>query len=282
MSSDIRCVEIASERLAMPTALITGASRGLGYCFATRLAHSGYDLVLVARGEERLRRAAAGLRDIGGGSVEVIVADLADSGGCGDVERRLREGPLVRLLVNNAGTWSYQPFTDQTIEGEEAMLRLNVGAVMRLTHAALPRMLSGSGGGHIINVASVAGLAPLWSPSAYPASKAWVVSFSQSLARSPRLRRAGVGVTVVVPGYIRTRDEVPAEVAHVPRWMWLEPGRVAQEALCDARAGRLVSVPGRRYKAMACVLGHLPAAWTMSFTRYLERPDPDDGAGGGD
>lgn len=253
----------------MPTALITGASRGLGRTFADRLAAQGYDLVLVARDAQALHQAAAELREAHSRHVEVLPADLTDSEDRHRVEERLRTGGPVEMLVNNAGTWSYLPFPHQGIDQESDLLALNVTAVLRLTHAVLPRMIE-AGGGRVLNIASMAGLAPVWTPSTYPASKAWVVSFSESLGRSRRLRAAGVHVTVVVPGYTRTQDHLPPEVADVPAWMWLDPETVVDHALRDARAGRTRSVPGRQYTLVAWALKHLPLAWTARLGLELK------------
>ena len=145
----------------MPTALITGATSGIGLRFARRLADEGYDLVLVARTVERLHDVAADLRQESGVNVEVLPADLGDLRQCARVERRLsdKERP-VDLLINNAGIGLYDgAFADHSIEAEEQLLRINVRAVMRLTHAALGPMI-GRGSGDILNVSSVASFAP--------------------------------------------------------------------------------------------------------------------------
>ena len=132
----------------MPTALVTGATAGIGAAFARALSRRGYDLVLVARDEARLRA-----MDLG----EVLPADLADEAACARVEERCAAG--VDLLVNNAGIGTRGPFDSVSVEHEEQLLRVNVRAVMRLTHAALPAMLARGSGG-IVNVSSVAGFAP--------------------------------------------------------------------------------------------------------------------------
>src|ERR1700712_1485275 len=143
----------------MPTALVTGATSGIGAAFGRRLASDGYDLVLVARDADRLRASADELSSQHGVRSEVLAADLGDledEGGCARVESRLAGG--VDLLVNNAGFTTHAPFDAGDIEDEDRMLRVNVRAVLRLAHAAVAAMLPGGGG--IINVSSVAGFFP--------------------------------------------------------------------------------------------------------------------------
>ena len=153
-----------------------------------------YDLVLVSRNATRLEELAHGLRATYGVDVEVLVADLVDDEGCRSIEKRLSDGPPVDLLVNNAGFSVNKRFLTGDIEDEEAMLRVLVRAVLRLTRAAVPGMVA-RGHGAVINVSSVAGFVP---QGTYSAAKAWVTAFSQSLAVD--LAGTGVRVMALCPG----------------------------------------------------------------------------------
>ena len=236
----------------MPTALVTGATAGIGAAFARRLAHDGYGLVLVARDEERLRAFAATLPV----PVEVLAVDLATAEGCARIEWRLGEG--VDLLVNNAGLGSPGDFGSSDRAAEEHVLRLNVRAVLRLTHAALPPMLA-RGSGSILNVSSVAGFAPGSRGASYSASKAWVTNFTESL----HLQYAGSGLRILnlCPGFTRTEfhERGGMDVSGVPGALWLDADRVVATALADLAAGRSRSVPGAAYKVVVVASRLVPA-----------------------
>ncbi|WP_433081758.1 SDR family NAD(P)-dependent oxidoreductase [Dactylosporangium sp. CA-052675] len=238
----------------MPTALVTGASAGLGAAFARELAARGHALVLVARRGERLEALAAELP----GPVEVLVADLATAEGADAVAARLTDPQRpIDLLVNNAGRSLNRSFLRSTPALEEQLLRLNVHAVMRLTLAALPGMVERGRGG-IVNVSSASGFAALMPGSTYPASKAWVTSFSESQALL--VRGTGVRVMALCPGYVRTEFHEAAgiDMSRAPSWIWLDPERVVRAALADLRRGRAVSVPGRRYKVAVAFMRYAP------------------------
>ena len=235
----------------MPTALITGATAGIGAAFARHLARDGYDLILVARDADRLRTNADELSGKHGVSVDVLVADLADDapdGGCASVEQRLAKGG-IDLLVNNAGFSTNAPFESVAVEDEDRLLRVNIRAVLRLAHAALPPMLA-QGGGGILNVSSVAGFFPTAGGATYAASKAYVTALSEGLAAEYHSR--GVTVTALCPGFTRTefheRAGVPTE--GIADWLWLNADSLVDAALSDHRKGRSVSVPGWQYKAL--------------------------------
>ena len=168
----------------MPTAVITGATAGIGAAFVSPLKDRGYDLVVVARDGDRLRRQVPG--------AEVIAADLATPEGCAAVESRLAAG--VDLLVNNAGRGLNKAFDESTLDEQLGLLDLNVRSVLRLTHAALPPMLA-KGSGSILNISSVAGFSAGVRGATYSASKAWVTNFTESLDLQYRHRgvRAGAG-----------------------------------------------------------------------------------------
>ncbi len=239
----------------MSTALVTGATAGIGHAFAESLALSGHDLVLVARDDARLEVVAAHLRAIARVQVEVLPADLSDPDQRATVETRLadRDQP-VDVLVNNAGFGVNTPFASGSIEDEQRQLDVLVTAVMRLTHAVVPGMVERSCG-TVLNVGSVAA----WTAGGtYSAAKAWVTVFSESLRRE--LAGTGVGVTVVAPGLTHTEFHQRAgmDLAGVGEWAWLDVDEVVRTALADARKGRAVSVPGLQYKAASLLLKYLP------------------------
>ncbi|MFC1430732.1 SDR family NAD(P)-dependent oxidoreductase [Streptacidiphilus sp. N1-3] len=241
----------------MPTALITGATAGIGAAFARRLAKDGTDLVLVARDGERLAGAAAALGKEFGTGVEVLVADLATDEGIAAVEARLADPERpVDLLVNNAGFGLRDGFLTVPLARELAMVKLHIEAVLRLTTAAVPGMRERGRGG-VVNVASVAAFLPR---GTYGASKSWVVQFTQGAARD--LAGTGVRLLALCPGFTRTEFHQRAEVdmSEVGGWMWLSADRVVDDALRDLARGRSVSVPSRRYKVLVAAARKAPLA----------------------
>ncbi|WP_189133831.1 SDR family NAD(P)-dependent oxidoreductase [Wenjunlia tyrosinilytica] len=231
----------------MTTALITGATAGIGAAFARRLASDGHALVLVARQSPRLDETARRLREEFGVDVEALPADLAGEEGIAAVEARLadREAP-VDLLVNNAGFGQRGGFLKVPVEDELAMLRVHVEAVLRLTSAAAVSMRERGRGG-IVNVASVAAF---FARGTYGASKAWVVSFSRGVAQD--LAGSGVRITAVCPGFTRTEfhERAGMDVSGVGRPLWLSAQEVVDTALRDVARGRVVSIPGWQYRTL--------------------------------
>ena len=252
----------------MTTALITGATAGIGAAFARRFAAARYDLVLVARDTARLDQAAANLSDRYGVPVEVLSADLGDPAACKQVEARLadREEP-VDVLVNSAGFGTHERFLDASVDDEEAMIDVMVRAVMRLTHAGGRAMLE-RGRGAIINVSSVAGYVP---HGTYSAAKAWVTSFTESLAGE--LSGTGVKVVAVCPGLTHTEFHQRAEIdtTGIPEWMWLEADQIVEAALRDLRRGQVVSVPSPQYKALTAMARHAPRRLVRSVGQEISR-----------
>lgn len=249
---------------ASRTALITGASSGFGAAFARRLAAEGYDLVLVARDEQRLASLGAELSSRHGVTVTPLPADLSTDDGCVVVEKRLAEG--VEMLVNNAGLSLNTSFVKSTVEAETRLLRVNVHAVMRLALAALPSMIE-QGRGDVINVSSVAGFAAVMPGSTYSASKAWVTNFSESVAHS--VHRHGVHVMALCPGYTHTEfhERAGIDMSKTPEWMWLQVDRVVADGLRDLRRGKVVSVPDWKYKVTVFGMRHLPRGLLQAVAR---------------
>jgi uncharacterized protein len=238
----------------VPTALVTGATSGIGLAFARRLAAEGYDVILVARDLERLERTAAELAT----TSEVISADLGTDEGRERVAERLTDPDrVVDLLVNNAGFTLNKPFLRSTPELEQALLAINVQAVLRLTLAAA-QVMSERGHGEIINVSSVSGFGVAMPGSTYPASKAWVNSFTESVALSAR--RFGVRVMALCPGYVKTEFHSRAGInmSKLPGWLWLDADKLVVDALRDLRRGKIMSVPSLRYKIAVFGLRHMP------------------------
>jgi uncharacterized protein len=240
------------------SALVTGATSGIGAAFARRLAAEGYDLVLVARDEERLNATAQELRARHGVGIETVTADLATAIGQEAVAARASDGDrAIDLLVNNAGRSLNTPFLRSTPEAEAGLLQLNVLAVMRLTHAVLPAMVARRAGS-IINVSSVASFGAAMPGSTYPASKAWVTNFTESVALS--VAPFGVRVMVLCPGYVRTEFHARAGInmSKTPNFLWLDAGRLVADAMRDLERGRVVCVPNWKYKVAVFGLRHLP------------------------
>jgi short-subunit dehydrogenase len=237
----------------MPTALITGATAGIGAAFARRLAADGFTLVLVARDGERLAASAETLRKRYGVAVETLPADLALDEGLAAVEERLRAG-AVDLLVNNAGFGHRENFLNVPIADEVRMLRVHCEAVLRLTRAALPYMISKRRGG-VVNVASAAAF---FTRGTYSSSKAWVVNFSESAASE--LTGTGVRVMALCPGFVRTEfhERAHLDVSGLPAFLWLSADQVVKEAMRDLALGRRVSIPSVRYKLVVGIGRYVP------------------------
>lgn len=250
-----------------PIALITGPTSGLGEGYARRFARDGYDLVLVARDVDRLVALASALRAEHGIDVEVLPADLSSAADSMKVVERLAAG--VAVLVNNAGFGTSGEFWTTDPALLQRQLDVNVTAVMHLTRAALPPMVT-AGKGTVINIASVAGLLPGRS-STYSASKAWVVFFSEGLANG--LAGTGVGVHAVCPGFVRTEFHQRAgiEMSSIPEAMWLSVGDVVDKSLADIARGKVVSIPGVQYKALTTAGRIIPRGFIRAMTNRMGR-----------
>ena len=241
----------------MGTALVTGASSGIGRAFAEALAARRDDVVLVARDTARLDQLASKLKGAHGTYAEVLGADLTADAGVAAVEERLRAG--VDLLVNNAGFGTFGKFAELPIETELGEVQLNVVALVRLCRAALPGMIERGAGG-IVNVSSVAGHQPTPYNATYGATKAFVTSFTHSLHEEAR--STGVRVTVLCPGFTKTEFQERAgfDSSAVPGFLWQSAEEVAAAALRANDKNRAGCVPGLLNRVSATVSGAMPAA----------------------
>lgn len=248
--------------MGLSTALVTGATAGIGRSFAHQLAATGHDLVLVARNASRLEQEAEALRRRHGVEVEVLPADLTDRAQLSRVEARVADRTRpVDLLVNNAGFGLKGRFADNDVETEQAMLDVLVTAVMRLSHAALGPMAERGRGG-IINVSSVAAFLPR---GTYSAAKSWVNSFGTWAAHEYRPR--GVTVTTLCPGFTKTEFHARMDVGRgsAPSFLWLDADDLVRRALADHSAGKVFSVPSARYKAVVALTRAVPTRVLQSF-----------------
>jgi len=224
------------------TALITGASSGIGAIAADRLAKRGHDLILVARTRERLDAVATRIEVETGRSVEVIVADLNKRADLARVENVLRNDVSITALVNNAGVGAPTPLLDADVDRLEAMIDLNVTALVRLTYAALPGFLK-RGGGAIINIASVLGIVPELLNGVYGGTKAFVIAFSRSLHKE--FAKKNIRVQVVLPGATATDfwDIAETPLHHIPQEMVMSADEMVDAALAGFDQGEFITVP---------------------------------------
>lgn len=253
----------------MTTALVTGATAGIGAAFCRHLAVRGHRLVLVARDEARLRERRAHLLSLGAPEVEVLPADLATPEGRQRVAARLAaDDAPVDLLVNNAGFAVGSGFVEAPLADLQDQLAVNVTAVLELTHAALPGMRRRGFGG-VLNVASVAGMIP-GRGSTYSASKAWVIAFSEGL--SVALAGTGVRVLALCPGFVRTEFHQRAgiDMSTKKDWMYYDVDRLVDEALAALRENRVLHVPGRLQQAIVAVCRWAPRGLVRRYANSVD------------
>ncbi len=223
-------------------ALVTGASSGIGAIYAHRLAHRGYDLILVARNEDRLSAIADRLRTQTGRKVEVIAADLGSPNGLRRVEHVLKTDEAITLLINNAGFGGAAPLLEADVDKMQQMIDLNVTALMRLTYAAVPGFVQ-RGGGSIINIASIVAIAPELLNGVYGGTKAFVLAFSQSLKHE--LADKNIRVQAVLPGATATEFWAVAgvPVEHLPSEIVMSSEDMVDAALVGFDRGELATIP---------------------------------------
>ena len=229
------------------TALVTGASSGIGVALATELASRGHTLILVARRAERLSELAAEIGGEHGVRVEWIAADLTDAADRDRVPAEVAtRGLVVDLLVNDAGMGTSGPFHELPIEREIQMIRLNVEAMVALCGAFVPGMVERGSGG-VLNVASVSGFMPVPQQATYSASKAFVLTFTEALTFD--LHGTGVTATALCPGPVKTEFE--GIIDGLPSALFIDPDQVARTAIDGLEHGRVSVVPGAFNKVNA-------------------------------
>ncbi len=231
-----------SNPLSKGTALITGASRGIGAVYADRLAKRGYDLILVARDQARLKALSARLASETGRSVTPLPADLNDKADLAKVEAALRNDQAITVLVNNAGIASVAPLLNADVEKMDDMIALNVTALTRLTYAAAPAFVA-RGAGTIINIASVVGISPERLNGVYGATKAYVIALSHSLQHE--LADKGIRIQAVLPGATATDiwDNAGLPWQNLPASIVMSPEDMVDAALVGLDQGELVTIP---------------------------------------
>jgi short-subunit dehydrogenase len=257
------------------TALITGASTGIGAIYADRLARRGYNLVLVARQLDRLNALAGRLAGTGV-KIDTIQADLADAAQLSKVAERLASDSSITTLVNNAGLGATASLVDSTLEQLDNMVDVNVTALTHLTRAIAPR-LAANGAGTIINIASIVAVAPELLNATYSGSKAYVLAFTQSLQHE--LGSKGVRVQAVLPGATATPfwDVAGTPVQHLPQEWVMKAEDLVDAALAGLDIGEVITIPSlpdaadwERFNAARLALGP-NLSRTTPAARYLPK-----------
>lgn len=262
-------------------AVITGASSGIGAMFARKLAARGYDLLLVARREERLRGIASELAAAHKIKAEALTADLTSDSGRELVAERIRRAPDLGLLVNNAGFGTNGYFFEADSSGQDQMHRLHVLNVVSLSHAALANMTANADAAVRKGVINVSSVAAFWTAPlnvSYCATKAWMNTFSEGLALELAARGLNVTVQALCPGYTLSEfhDVTGTDRSRIPRSLWMTAESVVAESLRCFDQGRLIVVPGWRYKLMTGFMRVMPnrimrAVATAAVRRYRLR-----------
>ena len=239
---------MSKDSAARPSAVVTGASAGIGMAFARRLAADGYDLIIVARRRVRLQELATQIQAEHPVKVEALSADLANAEELRMVEQRIVDDGALGMLVNNAGFGGYMPFVTLTPDRAEELIRVHVLALTRLTRAALPGMIA-RGKGAIINVSSRLSFSgslsspPLPKRAVYAASKAYINTFTEIL--SDELKGTGVQVQALCPGLVKTEfhEVVGADMSRLPPEAFMSPEDLVQGSLAGLKLGEVICVP---------------------------------------
>ena len=245
-----------------PLAAITGASAGIGATFARTLAARGYDLILIARREDRLQALATELAEHHGAKSEIIAADLNAMDDLERVAKHLSAVPL-EMLVNNAGFGVQGRFATADYAGQEGMHRLHVMATLRLTHAVLGGMMARRSGA-VINVASVAGFLTSPGSVSYGASKSWINSFTEGIWMELRGAGSPVRVQALCPGftYSEFHDVAGMDRAKLaPKSWWYPAEQVVEESLAGLERDKIFVIPGFRYRLLVGFVALIPRSW---------------------
>jgi short-subunit dehydrogenase len=239
--------------MARPVALITGASSGIGETFARKLAARGFDLILIARREEKLHTLAAQLP----ASARIIPADLTREEGLAAAESAIRESPDLELLVNNAGFGTLGRFWEADLEGQDQMHRLHVITMMRLTHAALKTMVPRDRGA-VINVSSVAAFGQTEGNVSYCATKTWANAFTQGLDIELNGIGSKVKVQALCPGFTFSEfhDVLGVDRANIPGFLWMQADAVVEASLRGLERGNVIVIPGAVYRIGSALMRH--------------------------
>ena len=241
------------------TALITGASAGIGAEFARQLAAGGTNLILVARRKDRLETLAGELSIRHGVSIEVLPADLASPDGVEAVGRRIASAEGLELLVNNAGFGGAGAFAKSDVGYDLGMVHVQIDAAVSLSRAALEGMTA-RGRGAIINVASVAAFSPVSGPM-YGGVKAFLVKFSEGL--DYELKDKGIRIQALCPGMTHTEfhDVIKMDKSAVPGFMWMSAADVVTISLKALRRRKVICIPGLKNRLVSAPMRCLPTAW---------------------
>ena len=239
----------------MATALVTGATAGIGASYANLLAKEGFDLILVARDLPRLNQVAKELTKRFGVKTQCIKADLTKPSQLAKVEKRVADSKKpIDILVNNAGFGIKDSFTVSNLDKEQELLDVLVTAPMRLTHAVLPVMIKRNTG-IIVNVSSVASFI---AGGTYSAAKSYLTVFSESL--HTELRGTNVKISALCPGFTRTEfhSRGRMKMTALPKFMWLDSDKLVSKSWKHANANRAISIPGWQYKILSAIARNAP------------------------
>ena len=253
-------------------AVITGASSGIGATFARKLAARGWDLLLIARREDRLRSLATEFTATHHVAVEPMSADLSRDEDVERVAARIHSAPKLGLLVNNAGFGSLGNFVEADVLGQDRMHRVHVLATMRLTHAALTNLVPRRAGG-VINVSSVAAFGQSPGSVSYCATKGWINSFTAGLSIELTALRSPVKVQALCPGFTLSEfhDVLGMSRGPIAKSLWMTSDFVVEESLKGFERGDLFVIPGWRYKLLVAGMRLLPGGLLRRASLYGTR-----------